>query len=79
MSPNNGLAQYHEKVRNGEIERKPQRTPIERAKDDPKSKAKAIIAKCYDCAYDPKDKGNWKDQVRACDCTNCPLWNVRPQ
>ena len=51
--------------------------PIERAKLYPKSKAKAIKAKCFDCVgqgYDP----NWQKEVRECACIDCPLHNVRP-
>jgi len=76
---NNGLKEYQEKLRNGEIEKPTRKTPIEKAQEDPTSKAKAIIAKCYDCVYDPSDKGSWRDQVRNCECSSCPLWSVRPQ
>ncbi|MES1934212.1 hypothetical protein T35B1_16468 [Salinisphaera shabanensis T35B1] len=39
----------------------------------------AINAKCYDCIYDPQSgAGNWRQQVQACSCTSCPLWDYRP-
>ena len=37
-----------------------------------------INAKCKDCAYDPHDVGNWRQQVEACTVTLCPLHPVRP-
>lgn len=73
------LKEYQRKIRDGEIERPTPRTPIERANDNPNSKAMAIEAKCYDCIYDPLSEGRWRDQVDACSCEDCPLWNVRPQ
>ncbi len=39
----------------------------------------AIDAKCKDCSYDHLDRGNWRQQVHACPCTDCPLWLVRPR
>jgi len=72
------LKEYQAKVARGEIERPKQRNPIERSQDEPKSKAKAIEAKCYDCIYDPLAGGNWRTQVKNCECVDCPLWKVRP-
>lgn len=46
--------------------------PIERAKRNPKSKALAIKAMCYDCA------GGSKTEVTLCQVTKCPLYNHRP-
>jgi hypothetical protein len=37
-----------------------------------------IIAKCIDCSVDPADKGNWRQQVMACNCPACPLYEIRP-
>jgi len=61
------------------VERAPQKTPMERHQDDPLSKSKAIVAKCYECIYDPGSTGSWRDQVRKCTSVSCPLYTVRPQ
>lgn len=37
----------------------------------------AIDAKCKDCVYDPLERGGWRQQVDACGCTSCPLYDVR--
>ncbi|MAX51238.1 MAG: hypothetical protein CMH22_05170 [Methylophaga sp.] len=73
------LKEYREKIRTGEIEKPPQKTPLDRHLEDKTSKAKAIVAFCFQCIYDPAEKGSWKTQVRNCPCTDCPLWNVRPK
>jgi hypothetical protein len=39
---------------------------------------KAIEDMCKSCIYDPLDTGSWRNQVENCNCTSCPLWNVRP-
>lgn len=39
---------------------------------------KAINEKCKDCVYDPTEKGGWRQQVKQCTCTDCPLYLVRP-
>lgn len=39
----------------------------------------AINDKCKDCIYDPLDRGNWRQQVEACTCTDCSLWPYRPK
>ena len=46
--------------------------PTERALAHPKSRAKAIAAKCYDCC------GNQREEVRLCEMTDCPLYAFRP-
>lgn len=46
--------------------------PLEKAKRNPKSKALAIRAYCYDCC------GGVKAEVTLCPSTNCPLWLHRP-
>lgn len=46
--------------------------PIEKAKQNPNSKALAIKAKCWDCA------GGSRQEVILCPAKECPLWNVRP-
>lgn len=51
--------------------------PIEKARRDPASKAKAIVAKCWDCVgrdADPKPR----QRIADCECRDCPLWPVRP-
>lgn len=40
---------------------------------------KAINAKCRECIYDDLAPGNWRQQVEACPCTDCPLYAVRPR
>lgn len=44
----------------------------------PRTRGQAIAAKCKDCIHDPAASGNWKEQVGACACTDCPLWRLRP-
>jgi len=44
----------------------------------PTTRGAAIAAKCKDCIHDPAALGNWKEQVSACPCTDCPLWRFRP-
>jgi len=39
---------------------------------------KAIHAKCYDCGYDPSDKGSKQAQTEACTDTACALHEYRP-
>jgi hypothetical protein len=44
----------------------------------PPTRGEAIAAKCRDCLYDDKASGTWRQQVSACNLTDCPLWRVRP-
>lgn len=53
------------------------RTPAEVARENPKSKALAIWAKCWDCEGAGADPG-WQRRVHSCVVTACPLWPVRP-
>ncbi len=53
------------------------KTPHEEALARPQSKALAIRAKCWDCEGGDADPG-WKQRVRGCVVTGCPLWHVRP-
>jgi hypothetical protein len=46
--------------------------PIEAAKANPNSRAKAIKAYCYLCA------GKSKIEVTRCMIGDCPLWELRP-
>ncbi len=51
--------------------------PIEKARANPRSKALAIKAMCWDCVgagADPNPRG----QVRTCQIIRCPLHPVRP-
>jgi hypothetical protein len=41
--------------------------------------AKAIESRCHGCVYDPQVEGNWLDQVKACESTDCPLFPFRPR
>lgn len=66
-------------IQNGEIQESERKNPIGRSDADPTSLRKAIDARCYFCAYDGLDVGTWRDQVKCCNCTNCPLHKVRPQ
>lgn len=63
---------YRAKVRSGELEPATRRDPLEKHKDDPKSRAKAIAAKCWDCTCQQRE------EIRNCVMTDCPLYNFRP-
>lgn len=39
---------------------------------------KHIEDKCRQCAYDPQDRGTWREQVERCSTKSCALWVVRP-
>lgn len=66
------LKRYQQRVKSGEITREKPRNPQERFEDDPKSRAKAIAAKCWDCC------GNQREEIRRCPMTDCALYNFRP-
>ncbi len=66
------LAKYREMVTSGEIESVTRKNPLEKHKDDPKSRAKAIGAKCWDCT------GGQREEIRKCPMTDCPLYGFRP-
>ena len=38
-----------------------------------------INAFCCHCIYDPKDEGNWRQQITRCTSLHCPLYEVRPR
>ena len=39
-----------------------------------------INAKCIECIYDEQPgNGKWRQQVEACTCYACPLYDVRPK
>lgn len=74
-----GLEKAQEVLRlkreNGEnIERK---NPLEKAASRPDSLRLAINAKCYDCIGQDADP-DWRGSIRACVCSDCPLFPVRP-
>lgn len=37
----------------------------------------AIDGRCRDCIYDPRQMGNWREQITICSCHSCPTWPVR--
>ncbi len=47
-------------------------SPVEKAKQNPKSLRYAINAKCFDCTC------SQKREVTRCVMTDCSLWNLRP-
>ncbi len=43
------------------------------------SMRQAINNKCAECIYDPvAGPGSWRNQVKLCTATKCPLYNLRP-
>jgi hypothetical protein len=52
------------------------KNPIGKSNDAPKSLRLAINANCYTCVGEDHDPG-WKDRVRYCEITICPLHKVR--
>ena len=42
------------------------------------TRQEAIDAKCKECIYDADEDGTWRQQVKACDITSCPLHQYRP-
>lgn len=44
------------------------------------SRRKAIDQQCKACVYDPNvsGQGSWRNQVKNCGNTDCPLYEVRP-
>ncbi len=53
------------------------RTPIERARENPRSLRLAVTAKCFDCVggdCDPNPRG----RIASCPAAKCPLHPVRP-
>jgi hypothetical protein len=64
-----GLKKYQADVKAGLIQNL---SPLEKAKQNPKSLRLAINAKCYDCTCFQKR------EVKLCEMNDCPLWAVRP-
>ena len=50
-------------------------SPLEKAKQNPKSMRLAINAFCYECMGFAK---SWRTDVRDCTAPNCPLFGFRP-
>ena len=39
----------------------------------------AVTQKCVECIYDPNSgNGSWREQIKQCTATDCPLYPVRP-
>lgn len=53
------------------------RNPIEKARDKPASLRLAVSGKCFDCCGQDCDPG-WRERIRNCPVTRCPLHPVRP-
>jgi hypothetical protein len=49
--------------------------PMEKAKQNPRSRVLAINAQCYDCMG---QESGWRNEVRNCPSINCPLYGLRP-
>ena len=43
------------------------------------SRQQSINAKCKECIYDANDVGTWRQQVQACELTDCALYAYRPK
>lgn len=72
MSNTDALQKYRERVQSGEIIRQKPLNPQERHLADPNSRAKAIAAKCWDCACEQRT------EIKHCVMTDCALYNFRP-
>lgn len=71
------LKEYQEKVKSGEIERTPQKTPLGKWQEDKKSLRKSCNAMCYQCMGG--DMGdNVKKEIKDCSSPACALFEVRP-
>jgi hypothetical protein len=53
------------------------RTPLEKAAAKPTSLRLAIDGKCFDCVGQDCDPG-WRERIRTCSVSKCPLHPVRP-
>ena len=67
-----GREEYLEKLRNGEIERSPQKNPIEKWEENKKSLRASVSAFCFECI------GEIKADIRDCTAYDCKLYHVRP-
>lgn len=71
------LQEYQEKVRNGEIERTPQKNPREKWELDKTSLRKSVNAQCFQCMGGCKGDNAIKE-IKECSSYDCSLWHVRP-
>lgn len=77
------LAEYREKLANGEIEKAERKTLKEKWEEDKTSLRKSVSAFCYDC-LGGKSSDNIVGDIRNCtsngegNSTLCPLWFCRP-
>lgn len=53
------------------------RTLTEKAAANPRSLRLAISAKCFTCVGEDQDPG-FRDRIRTCSVTRCPLHGLRP-
>jgi hypothetical protein len=67
-------------IENGEEYAPPEYNPLIQAINAPKSKAKAIKAKCGECMGCTKEhvEPSWRTAVRECTSYDCPLHSHRP-
>jgi hypothetical protein len=75
MSTTNNLQKARAKLAENRASDIKPLNPIEKAKQNPKSRVFAITAYCYDCMG--RESG-WRNTVRECTSTNCPLFGFRP-
>jgi hypothetical protein len=59
---------------NGTIKRL---NPLEKARQNPKSRKLAVNAKCFECEGEDYDPG-WQVRIKTCIIPDCPLHPVRP-
>lgn len=72
-----GLQEYRERLKSGEIQTV-KLNPTERAKQNPRSKALAIRANCYECVGGDATP-NWQREVLNCNLAEkCSLFPHRP-
>lgn len=76
-----GLAAYRAARQAGEIPAPARKTPFEKLRENPLSKAQAIVAMCSQCMGWEEGKerpGGVLEDIRNCTASRCPLWAVRP-
>ena len=72
MGNTDALAEYRQRVESGEVIPVTRKNPLEKHKSNPKSRALAINAKCWDCTC------GQREEIRLCPMTDCPLYEFRP-
>lgn len=65
-----------EKARQARSRDGQERSPLEVALASPRSRDKAIAAKCWDCCG-RLGRNAWRKEVLACQARQCPLWHLR--